>query len=131
MPLPSDDPFIDAIAQRIRAVTARLPRAWLDILAEMLRVPAGDFRVFIEEPGRRIDTTFLIEVVAALVQEYAVDPQWLLSGEYDYGTHRDALLLGEDRSPRGGRVLREFVGDLFRRLRDRPRDLTSLPPSNE
>jgi hypothetical protein len=32
-----------------------------------------------------------LEVVAAVVQQYGVDPSWLLSGEYDPAAHRAAI----------------------------------------
>ena len=67
--------------------------------------------------GRLVDTSFLIDLVAALVQDCAIDPKWLLTGEYDGAAHRRALLLGEDRSIRGTRVMREFVYDEYRQLR--------------
>ena len=29
-----------------------------------------------------------VDVIAAVVREYGVDPTWLLTGEYDAGSHR-------------------------------------------
>ena len=32
-----------------------------------------------------------VEVLAAVIGEYGVDPTWLLTGVYDSRTHRDAI----------------------------------------
>ena len=66
---------------------------------------------------RTVDIAFLIDVIAALVYESGVDPQWLLTGEYDATAHRDALLLGEDRSANGVKAMREFIHQQYRQLR--------------
>src|ERR1700682_3073149 len=39
----------------------------------------------------KIDPHPTFEVLMAVVREYAVDPTWLVSGEYDVETHRRAL----------------------------------------
>jgi len=83
----------------------------------MLGVAPTEFRAFIDERGRVIDLNFLIDVLAAFVREFAVDPRWLLIGQYDATTHREALLLGEDQSIAGARSLREFVRRLYDQLR--------------
>ena len=116
-------PNIDAqslavIAGRIRAVT-KGPGHTLDALASILRVSPDSLRRLIREDEHTIDVSFLIDVVAALVREFGVDPEWLLTGEYDSSTHRHALLLGEDRSPAGYRMLQDFVREQFDRLRHR------------
>ena len=60
-----------------------------------------------------------------LVHECGVDPKWLLTGEYDGALHRQALLLGEDRTGAGARVVRDFVKEQYRQLRHSK--LLSLP----
>ena len=37
------------------------------------------------------DPTPSVELLAAIVVHYGVDPTWLLSGGYDAGTHRSAV----------------------------------------
>jgi hypothetical protein len=118
MPLPPNDPFIEAIAGRLRGVIARQPGHGLDQLASILGVAPDAFRQLIENRTVIIDAAFLIDVVAALVREFAVAPQWLLTGQYDSSTHRRALILGEDHSDDGRRALRDFVREHFQRLRD-------------
>lgn len=118
MPLPPNDPFIEAIAERLRGVLARQPGQALNDLAVMLGVPPDAFRRLVEDEGARIDTLFLIDVVAALVREFAVDPKWLLVGQYDSTTHRSALQLVENRTEEGHRALRDFVREQFQRLRE-------------
>jgi hypothetical protein len=89
----------------------------LEAFANTLAVSPAGFRAFISEQDPVIDALFLIDVVAAFVREFAVDPRWLLIGQYDARTHREALLLGEDQSAAGGRSLREFVHRLYEQLR--------------
>ncbi|HEY2379217.1 MAG TPA: hypothetical protein VGH98_24765 [Gemmatimonadaceae bacterium] len=70
----------------------------------------------------------MLDVVAAVVQEYAVDPMWLLTGQYDGAAHRNALLLGEDRGKPGRQILRDMVQAQFDQLREKRFYLT-LPPA--
>jgi hypothetical protein len=116
--LPGNDPLIQSVADRVRAVVERQPGRSLAALAGMLRVEYDVFRSLITEPERTVEPTFLIDVVAGLVRECAVDPQWLLTGNYDGAIHRHALLLGEDRSPVGACAVLAFVGEHFRALRE-------------
>ena len=118
MPLPVNDPIIAAIRERLRAIVGRVPHRSLTDLASRLAVEPEQLRVLLDESDRRIDVAFLIDVVAAFVREFAVDPQWLLTGRYDATQHRRALGLGEDPSAEGRYALREFVQEQYRRLRD-------------
>lgn len=122
LPLPlssANEPGIEAIAERVRAVVARQPGHCLDVIADALAVARDQFRSLIEERGRLIDRSFLLDVIAALVYHAGIDPNWLLTGEYDSSTHRKALLLGEDRTPGGVGALRELVTEQYRELRNR------------
>src|SRR5207248_3457990 len=74
LPLPVNDPFIKAIAGRIRAVT-KGPGHTLDALASILRVSPDSLRRLIREDEHPIDVSFLIEVVADHVRESAADPE--------------------------------------------------------
>jgi hypothetical protein len=116
--LPANDPFIEAIAERLRAVIARQPGRRPDDIASILRVSPEALQRLLNDRERSIDTGFLIDVVAALVREFAVDPQWLLTGQYDSATHRRALLLGEEHTNESCHALREFVREQFQRLRE-------------
>lgn len=69
-----------------------------------------------------VDAEFVVDVVAAFVREFAVDPQWLLTGKYDGAVHRQALLLGENRTAAGTRALRDFVHRQYLEARSPSRD---------
>jgi hypothetical protein len=112
-----NDPFVEAIAKRARSVIARHPASCLSAIAETLSLPPDTLQRFVDGRDRVIDTSLLIDVIAALVQECAIDPKWLLTGDCDGAMHRRALVLGEDRSRAGTRALREFVYGEYRRLR--------------
>jgi hypothetical protein len=131
LPLPPNDPAVEAIAERLRAVMARQPTSLLNELADVLGLDRAHLRRLIEEPHHTIDVAFLIDTVAAVVHTFAVDPQWLLTGHYDGSVHRQALLLGEDRSPKGVHALREYVVEQYRRLRDSTLAFISGPRSHE
>lgn len=49
VPVPANDPFIQAIAERIRGVFAHQSRANLDALADTLKVSPEAFRQLIED----------------------------------------------------------------------------------
>ena len=124
MPLPTNDPFFHAVAERLRAVVARQPGHSLAETASILGVPPERFQRLIEDGTAPIEATFLIDVVAALVRELAVDGQWLLTGVYDSSTHQRALILAEDASEDGRRALRALVGEQYRHALE----LASLDP---
>ena len=124
--LPRNDPLHAAIAKRARAVLARQPGHCVEEVAETLTLPRERLRQFLGEPARHVDASFLIDVVVALVHECGVDPKWLLTGEYDGMLHRQALLLGEDRTLEGTRAVRELVEAEYRKL-PRSRILPFLP----
>ncbi|HKW48155.1 MAG TPA: hypothetical protein VJN70_11950 [Gemmatimonadaceae bacterium] len=113
-----NDPFARAIVARICSVILRLNGRSLEAYAEMLRVDPTAFRALVEQREGAIDIPLLIDVVSALVWESAVDPIWLLTGHYDSRTHRQMLLLGEDRSAVGARAIRAIVWQHFEQLRN-------------
>jgi hypothetical protein len=112
-----NDPFVESIAKRCRGVVARQPGRGLDAVATELRLPSDALQRFMNAEERRIDAVFLIDLVARLVHECGIDPKWLLTGDYDGEIHRKALLLGEDRSSRGARAIRELVQHEYQELR--------------
>jgi hypothetical protein len=115
MPLPLNDPYIEAIAQRVRTVV-RQPGYALDVLARTLDLPYPELRRLIEEPDRMIDTPFLLDALSALVRVFALDPKWLLTGEYDAAVHRRALELTEANPRVAERTVREWLREQYRRL---------------
>ena len=118
-PLPVNDPVLQSIAQRIRAIVAQEPAHTLDVLAATLHTQPYAFRRLVEDREGAIDPALLIDVVTAFVREFAIDPQWLLTGTYDSGVHSRALVLGEDRSEYGVRAIQEFVREQYRKLLER------------
>ena len=121
-----NDPFVEEIARRARSVLARQPGVCPGKLAADLELSEEKLQCFLSGRERLIDTTFLIDLVAALVRECGVDPKWVLTGQYDGALHRQALLLGEDRTPKGAHAVRELVQAEYRQVR-RPGFLTSMP----
>jgi hypothetical protein len=115
---PVNDPFIEAIVERLRPVIARQPDHAHDEIASVLRVSPQALHRLLEDREGTIDVSVLIDVVAAMVRELAVDPQWLLTGQYDSAMHRHALQLGEERSDESRHAIRDFVAKQFQRLRD-------------
>ena len=90
-----------AIAMRLREIVQGTDPQQLAAVAERLRVQEISLRMSID-PDSPHPT---IEVLAAIIREYAVDPSWLLTGEYDPDTHRQAI----EGDPIAARPLREFV----------------------
>ena len=98
----------------------------LDAVARTLFVAPTEFRALISDREQIVDVLFLVDVVAAFVHEFAVDPEWLLAGHYNAATHREALMLVEDPTAVGAHALRQFVRERYVKLRS-----TSMfaPPS--
>lgn len=113
-----NEPSIEAIACRVRAVVSNEPERSLDILAATLHTSPEAFRALVgaQEDEGLINVALLIDVVASLVRELAIDPQWLLTGRYDPSVHRRALAIAEDRSEHGERAIQQFVRDQYRKL---------------
>ena len=118
LPQPVNEPYILAIVDRIRSVVSRQSPGALEAFATTLGVAPEEFCAFINDRGRAIDVMFLIDVVSAFVREFAIDPQWLFTGHYDGNTHRQALLIGEDRTVVGARALRLFVQHQYEKARN-------------
>lgn len=116
LPVPVNDPFLQAIAERVCATIGRLPYR-LEALAEMLGVSVDELHR-LDDPDHLLRPVVVIEIVAGLVRQFALDPHWLLTGEYDGAIHRQALLLGEDAGA-GGVGLHEYVSEQYRRARER------------
>lgn len=117
-----NDPFLEAIAERIRIILARQPASTLCRLTEVLDIAPEAFQQLVQDRQCTLDIGSIIELIAAVVREFAVDPRWLLTGKYDGAVHRRALLLGENRTPAGERELREFVEKQYREVRSPTRE---------
>ena len=76
------------IAVRIRALLyAAIRRAGLRAVAADLDVTAESLQVSIDLQNPHPS----VEVLLAVIRYHGVDPTWLLTGEYDLATHREAL----------------------------------------
>ena len=76
-----------AIAARIRGLIGGQDRGLLAAAAQRLLVTEVALRISVDE----LEPHPALDVLAALVRVYGVDPTWLLTGEYDAATHRAAL----------------------------------------
>src|SRR5690349_14159968 len=76
-----------AMAARLRGLFGSQDRHTIGAAARRLRVTERALRVATDEHSPHPS----IEVLAAVIREYGVDPSWLLTGEYDPATHRAAL----------------------------------------
>ena len=86
------------IAERVRRLMSGQDLRDLVVTACRLGVKEPDLRRMIE--GRSAHAP--LDILAALVNAYGVDPRWLLYGEYDCATHRRAL----DEGATGANLLR-------------------------
>lgn len=111
-----EDRAIGAITERIQAVMARQSGYDVCIAADSLKLPAIDLARLLDAPAHA-DRDLVIDVITALVYEAGVDPQWLLTGEYNGAMHRQVLTLGEDRSAQGRMAVRDFVQRQYQHVR--------------
>jgi hypothetical protein len=84
-----------AIAERIRAFIGEQHLGVIEETAERLGVPDVSLRLSIDE--RAPHPT--LDVIAAVVSVYGVDPCWLIYGEYCLATHHAALEKGPHVTP--------------------------------
>jgi len=85
-------PLVDpgAIAARIRSLVGAPNFEGLEAVAQRLRVPEFALRLSLDDKAPQPT----LDVLAAIVREYGVDPSWLIHGVYDSSTH-NAVLDGE------------------------------------
>jgi hypothetical protein len=76
-----------AIAARIRGLISGQDGGDPARCAARLRVDEVGLRMSIDD----LAPNPTIEVIAAIVTTYGVDPAWLLTGQYDAATHRGVL----------------------------------------
>lgn len=75
------------IAERIRGLLGGQDQGDLSQTAERLGLEEVSLRMSIDE----LSPHPTVEVLSAMIQEYGVDPTWLLTGKYDASTHRSAM----------------------------------------
>jgi hypothetical protein len=76
------------IATRLRElIFAADPLASTGVIADSLAVRESMLRDSIDE----VRPHPWIEVLLAVIRRFGVDPTWILTGEYDHATHREAL----------------------------------------
>jgi hypothetical protein len=78
-----------AIAARIRELIGPTDRGLLETAAR-LKLPEAALRLAVHDTGPHPT----LEVLAAIVREYGVDPSWLLYGKYDQRALERALEAG-------------------------------------
>ena len=76
-----------AIAGRLRSVLPSLRRGKFEACAQRLGVSEVALRMSVD----RDEPHPTLEVVAAVVRHYGVDPCWLMSGDCDPAAHRAAI----------------------------------------
>jgi lambda repressor-like predicted transcriptional regulator len=76
------------VAARLRALLdPALRKSRLRTVAVQLGVSPHALRSSIDASGPHPSA----DVILAVVQQYGVDPTWILTGEYNSATHREAL----------------------------------------
>ena len=75
------------IAVRVRALIGGQNADDVERAAERLSVSERTLRISVDELAPRPT----LEILAAIIREYGVDPSWLLFGVYDSATHRAAM----------------------------------------
>jgi hypothetical protein len=75
------------IAARVRGLIGGQDGGNLAVVATRLGVSELSLRLTIDESSPQPT----LAVLLAIIREYAVDPTWLLTGQYDAATHRQAM----------------------------------------
>jgi hypothetical protein len=91
-----------AIAERLRELVGGPHREDLGEVAARLGLEELSLRMSIDEESPHPT----VEVLAAVIRQYGIDPTWLLTGVYDASTHRSSM---EDDQSAAARI-REFMG---------------------
>jgi len=83
------------IAARIRGLLTGQDGGDMSVIARRLKVDATSLHMSIDE-----DAPYpTLDVIAAVIREYGVDPCWILTGYYDSLTHRKALIATTEELP--------------------------------
>jgi hypothetical protein len=75
------------IAERLRGLLLARNNGDLAKTAQRLGVEELSLRMSVDEDSPHPT----VEVLAAVIRAYGVDPTWLLTGEYDGATHRHSM----------------------------------------
>lgn len=89
------------IADRLRGLVGGQDNGDLGETAARLGLEELSLRMSIDE----ISPHPTVEVLAAVIRVYGVDPTWLLTGVYDASTHRNSM----DATESIAAMLREFI----------------------
>jgi hypothetical protein len=100
------------IAERLRALVGGPSSPFLAEVAERLGLEELSLRMSIDEESPHPT----LEVLAAVIREYGVDPTWLLTGIYDAATHRSAIESGTTTPAR----IQELLGNGSSRISEPP-----------
>ena len=103
-----------AIALRLRSLLGESGEVAFGAVADKLGVAELSLRLSLDE----VSPHPTIEVLDAVIREYGVDPTWLLTGQYDSGSHRMAVESGNARA-----ILRDFIAL-------RPSPISEPPPEH-
>jgi hypothetical protein len=91
------------IATRLRSLLGGAENPDLEGVADRLGVEELSLRMSIDE----LSPHPTVEVLAAVIRVYGIDPSWLLTGTYDANTHRSVL--DGDADP--ATAVRQFLYD--------------------
>jgi hypothetical protein len=82
-------PILDriGIATRLRSLLGGQQSEDLRLTADRLGVEESALRLSMDE----LAPYPTVAVVVAAIRKYGLDPTWLLTGQYDAGTHRSAI----------------------------------------
>ena len=90
-----------AIAERLRGLLGGQDNGDLGETAARLGLEEVSLRMSIDEDSPHPT----VEVLAAVIRAYGVDPTWLMTGVYDATTHRNSM----DSAAGIASMLREFI----------------------
>lgn len=103
------------IAERLRELVGGPDSSFLAETAARLGLEELSLRMSID-----VDSPHpTVEVLAAVIREYGVDPTWLLTGLYDAGTHRTAMESGRTTPAR----VQELMGNSSSRISEPPPEM--------
>ena len=105
------------IAERLRELLGGQDRGNLGATAGRLGIEELSLRLSIDE----LSPHPTVEVLAAVVREYGVDPTWLLTGRYDTATHRSAMETDDV-----ARTVRDLLGTPPARIAEPPYERSAL-----
>jgi hypothetical protein len=92
-----------AVAARIRGILAGQDDGDVAAAAERLGVSELSLRMSLDD----LSPQPTMDVVLAVIRQYGVDPTWLITGNYDASTHRQAVVDGPAAAQE---VLRAIAG---------------------